>query len=298
MRACSEEMGSSYSDHNLRSSLSPDATSMPPLAGSIETSESAVSRRMIDLINHRLVPCTNVLMEQATAVHDLTAQIGTIHSAASSESLTARLLATDLKDPSKDVLSTAGAAHSALSDAAVRCRRAGGDGGMEVRDALAHGRLGGSVKVSVSAVPIVGGGADGSDTLDVTRLLHKVYQYRTDAEIEEGLCARLSTVEARSVVAQVERMLPALTNIILYSQDEMVYLTREIVRLCMCSLHFASRFLWCLRTAWPREAGFVDRLQLAMHTSHFQSAFEGRLGKLLWLATYAITLKGRSDVHL
>ena len=107
--------------------------------------------------------------------------------------------------------------------------------------------------VSVSTVPIVGGVSDSGDAVDIARLLHKVYQYRSDAEIEEGLCARLSTVldqQARDILPQVERMLPALTNIILYSEEEMVYLTREIVRLCMSSLHFASRFMWCLRTSW------------------------------------------------
>ena len=39
---------------------------------------------------------------------------------------------------------------------------------------------------AISAVPIVGVASD-LDALDVTRLLHKVYQYRTDEEIEEGL---------------------------------------------------------------------------------------------------------------
>jgi hypothetical protein len=88
------------------------------------------------------------------------------------------------------------------------------------------------------------GVASDSDALDVTRLLHKVYQYRTDEEIEEGLCARLSTVqETRSILPQVQQMLPALTNVILYCDTEMVYLTRELMRLCMSSLHFASRFL-------------------------------------------------------
>ena len=91
-------------------------------------------------------------------------------------------------------------------------------------------------------MPIVGVASE--EVLDVTRLLHKVYQYRTDQEIEEGLCARLSTVsERRSILPQVEQMLPALTNVILYCEDEMVYLTRELTRLCMSSLHFASRFL-------------------------------------------------------
>ena len=108
----------------------------------------------------------------------------------------------------------------------------------------AHGRTRGQgAGGCVSAVPIVGVASE-AEALDVTRLLHKVYQYRTDEEIEEGLCARLSTVGDRHMILhQVEQMLPALTNVILYCEDEMVYLTRELTRLCMSSLHFTSRFL-------------------------------------------------------
>ena len=100
--------------------------------------------------------------------------------------------------------------------------------------------------MSVTAVPIVGGAYDSNESVNVARLLHKVYQYRTDSEIEEGFCARLSTLldqQACHILPQVERMLPALTKIIVYSETEMGYLTREIVRLCTSSLHLASRFM-------------------------------------------------------
>ena len=41
------------------------------------------------------------------------------------------------------------------------------------------------------AVPIFEGELYG---VDVTKLLHKIYLYREDDEIEEGLCCRLFTV--------------------------------------------------------------------------------------------------------
>ena len=55
----------------------------------------------------------------------------------------------------------------------------------------------------VSAVPVfpLHGGA-----VDVTRLLHKICKYRDDAEIEEGLCARLGSVleDAMPQVCSIE----------------------------------------------------------------------------------------------
>ena len=236
MRACSEEMGASYSDHTLASSVALEVCQSPLSPGSKEAGETGVPKRMLELINQRLAPCTNVLVEQATAVCDLTSQLHTSHSPASSESLTARLLNQHAKAPNK--LPEGEAAFPARMDPSVRGQRStvGGD--------LRQGKAGArQVGGAISAVPIVGVAAD-SDALDVTRLLHKVYQYRTDEEIEEGLCARLSTVqETRSILPQVQQMLPALTNVILYCDTEMVYLTRELMRLCMSSLHFASRFL-------------------------------------------------------
>jgi hypothetical protein len=141
----------------------------------------------------------------------------------------------------------------------------------------------------------VGGSADVRDSVDVTRLIHKVYQYRTDEEIEEGLCARLSWVmEARDIVAQVEQLLPALTNILVYTETEMLYLTREVIRLCMSSRAFASRFICCLRTQWPQEGGFAQRLEHVMCCLDFDpaSTLHARVAKLIWLATLAITLSG------
>ena len=236
IRACSDEMGASYSDQTLGSSLQHEACQSPlsPAAG--EAGDSGVRKRMEELINQRLTPCTNVLVEQASAVRDLTAQLHSTHSPGP-ESLTARLLSQ----------AKAGAAtFPPQMDASARSERGGpvghsahvGHSAQGTTAARAPGCFG-----SVSAVPIVGVASE-ADVLDVTRLLHKVYQYRTDQEIEEGLCARLSTVsERRSILPQVEQMLPALTNVILYCEDEMVYLTRELTRLCMSSLHFASRFL-------------------------------------------------------
>lgn len=230
MRACSDEMGGSYSDHSLSMpGALPSSLSQPMQVG-----EGAVPHRMLELINQRLAPCTYVLAEQATAVRDLTSQLRKSHHGASAESLTSRLLSPDLKGSGKSVSPPLDAAAGGHSHGSVS------GGSADLARSRVGGRGGG---VSVSGVPIVGSGADGADALDVTRLLHKVYQYRTDAEIEEGLCARLSTVEARDILPQVERLLPALTNLVLYSPTEMVYLTRELMRLCTSSLHFASRFM-------------------------------------------------------
>lgn len=239
MRACSEEVDGAYSDHSLSMPGASPSSLVPPM----QVSEGAVPHRMLELINQRLAPCTHVLAEQATAVRDLTSQLCTSHhGGASVDTLTARLLSPDLKDSGQSLSLPPAYPLSACLDAAAGGRRDGDASGVgaDLARSRMAGRLGGS---SVSGVPIVGSGADGADTLDVTRLLHKVYQYRTDSEIEEGLCARLSTVEASDILPQVERLLPALTNLVLYSPTEMVYLTRELMRLCTSSLHFASRFM-------------------------------------------------------
>jgi hypothetical protein len=56
-----------------------------------------------------------------------------------------------------------------------------------------------------------------------------------------------------------------------------------------------ARCRWCLRTAWPREPrGFGQRMQEMMYSSDFATPLDARLAKLLWLASYAIVLAGRS----
>ena len=263
MAACADEMEGSFSDHDVGGLGHPIRAE----AGAIE-----VPSRVLDLMNERLAPCTNVLIEQAVAVRDLTAQL---------RSSSGPSTATEGRDlsPSQADSDAAASGASLVS------------GGGKSKQSGAVGRVGGA---AVPAVPIVGAAASNSpDAIDVSRLLHKVFQYRSDAEIEEGLCARLSTVlEAGNILAQVERMLPALTNIILHSEPEMLFLTREIVRLCMSSMHFASRFMWCLRTAWPKEAGFAHKLQQVMCNSDFSNPVNARLTKLIWLATYALSFTG------
>ena len=87
----------------------------------------------------------------------------------------------------------------------------------------------------VPAVPMFDGELYG---VDVTKLLHKIYLYRDDDEIEEGLCCRLFTV-IEGAVPQVEFLLPTLTAMVLHTESGMRFLTRELVRLCMMSTHFA-----------------------------------------------------------
>ena len=288
-RACAVEMDGAYTDHNLGLTVDESDSSLDP----------AVPRRMIEVVNDRLTPCTKVLAEQASAVRDLSVQMcANQHPAATQDELGACVVSTDPDGPAVAIPSVSVSSNHAHSGSGAQT-----DVSVSSID-MARSRMGGRMgSVSVSTVPIVGGVSDSGDAVDVARLLHKVYQYRSDAEIEEGLCARLSTVldqQARDILPQVERMLPALTNVILYSEEEMVYLTREIVRLCMSSLHFASRFMWCLRTSWPKEPRFAEKVQQNMCTSTFDSPLDKRLAKLLWLATIAITLtasdSGREDL--
>lgn len=263
MSACADEMEGSYSDHSLHCPI-------PNEPGAIE-----IPSRVLEVMNERLARCTNVLIEQAVAVRDLTTQLRTSNASSTSEGRDGNI-PQEASRSNSDVPS--GGVHTG--------------GGCDLWQATAVVRTGGG---SVPAVPIVGASGPASnspDSMDVSRLLHKVFQYRSDAEIEEGLCARLSTVPGASILAQVERMLPALTNIVLYSEQEMVFLTREIIRLCMSSIHFASRFMWCLRTAWPKEAGFAHKLQQVMCTSDFSMPVNARLAKLIWLATYAVSFAG------
>jgi hypothetical protein len=226
-----------YSDHDLGSSLTESS--------STGAGNGRVPRKMIELVDQRLMKCTRVLLEQAKSACDLTSVICESHSPASpTESLKSRLLGSDAGGQATMLSPAFPSSHR--QNAVGSLRKEGGDlsnHGLNLSPNRIGERMGG---MSVTAVPIVGGAYDSNESVNVARLLHKVYQYRTDSEIEEGFCARLSTLldqQACHILPQVERMLPALTKIIVYSETEMGYLTREIVRLCTSSLHLASRFM-------------------------------------------------------
>eukprot|EP00286_Rhodomonas_abbreviata_P022072 CAMPEP_0181311640 /NCGR_PEP_ID=MMETSP1101-20121128/13253_1 /TAXON_ID=46948 /ORGANISM="Rhodomonas abbreviata, Strain Caron Lab Isolate" /LENGTH=262 /DNA_ID=CAMNT_0023418401 /DNA_START=364 /DNA_END=1149 /DNA_ORIENTATION=- len=174
-------------------------------AAAVAAGDAGLPSELADMLRQRmLLEITNGLVAHSSAALEISSQLRSFHADGS------------LKDPHHDA-----GARSNLSAAASELCGTGEGGDLSP----------GPRRQAVSCVPIFTYGTLMDSDIDVTRLLQKICKYRDDDEIEEGLCSRLSSV-APSALSQVELLLPALANTVLHAEEEMVYLTRELVRMC------------------------------------------------------------------
>lgn len=84
---------------------------------------------------------------------------------------------------------------------------------------------------------------------------------------------------------------------VVHSPRPMPFLTRELVRICSVSSHFALLLMWSVQASNLREPDSHAKLQIAMHSLSFDSNVQERVARLLWLVMAAVALGPASASH-
>lgn len=76
----------------------------------------------------------------------------------------------------------------------------------------------------------------------------------------------------------------------IHSPRPMPFLTRELIRLCSLSSHFALLFAWNVQASNLRDPDSTAKLQIAMHSLSFDTPVQERVTRILWLIMAAVAL--------